>query len=474
MPRVVNVARQGQNVEAAMFDSKHAGVVLAGAVALAGCDPKDVFEWLHGHGHDGGHGGGGHGGHGDPCPPEECGDGQYRDTSGSCRRSATGLSAGFQYACAILSGGALKCWGSNLDQRLGYAPSMATALGDQAGEMGNALLAVPLGAGRTAVQVAAGSDLTCAVLNTGGVKCWGYNGYGTATGVHNEPLPSTDMLIERTFGTRHALEVGSGSGAGYALLDDGSVVQIYESAFAMDFGAGRLGVTFERSSRYDNWHICMVLDTGEVACKGQYEGGGGESGQLGRDPAGDGSPMPAAGYPLVDLGVDRTATDVALGDAHTCALLDAGEVKCWGANGYGQLGQDDTQNRGLLPAQMGDALLPVALGRPATAITAGRNYSCALLDDGSVKCWGRNDEGQLGIGSSGHMGNGPGEMATLPTGRTAVAIDAGTSTCALLDNGALKCWGGNGHGELGQGDTVTRGSAAGQLGDALPFIDLGT
>jgi alpha-tubulin suppressor-like RCC1 family protein len=218
---------------------------------------------------------------------------------------------------------------------------------------------------------------------------------------------------------------------------------------------------------------------GDVVCRGGAPGDGGESGQLGRDPAGDTSLVPADNDPLVDLGTDRTATDVATGHAHTCALLNGGEVKCWGSNASGQLGQDDTQNRGLSASEMGDALLPIALGRPATQITAGFFHTCALLDDGSVKCWGLNNEGQLGLGHTQNMGDAAGEMAALPTvdlgaGRSAVAIEAGTSTCALLDNGAVKCWGGNAQGELGQGDTSARGGAPGQMGDALVAIDLGT
>jgi len=232
-------------------------------------------------------------------------------------------------------------------------------------------------------------------------------------------------------------------------------------------------VQFDRSTAYDNWHLCAVLDDGNVVCKGA-----GFAGELGRDPSGD-YPMPVAGYAPVNLGTGRTASEVALGDAHTCALLDNGDVKCWGANNYGQLGQGDTTSRGMLPGSMGDALSAIPLGRPATAITAGRNHACALLDNGVVKCWGRNDTGQLGIGSTDNIGDAAGEVAALAgvslgSGRSAVAIDGGSHSCALLDNGAVKCWGENGGGQLGQGDVSSRGTLPGQLGDALVEIDLGS
>ncbi len=117
----------------------------------------------------------------------------------------------------------------------------------------------------------------------------------------------------------------------------------------------------------------------------------------------------------------------------------------------------------------------------APKISAGFSLSCALLDNGAVKCWGSNSSGQLGRGDKVSRGDDPGEMGDnlpaidLGTGRTAVAIDAGTNfICALLDNGAVKCWGDNGFGELGQGDTNDRGDLPGEMGDNLPAIDLGT
>jgi alpha-tubulin suppressor-like RCC1 family protein len=99
-------------------------------------------------------------------------------------------------------------------------------------------------------------------------------------------------------------------------------------------------------------------------------------------------------------------------DCHTCALLDNGSVKCWGRNSFGQLGLGDTNHRGNGAGQMGDNLLVVGLGngRTATSIRAGGFHTCALLDNGSVKCWGRNSFGQLGLGDTNHRGNGAGEM----------------------------------------------------------------
>jgi len=98
-------------------------------------------------------------------------------------------------------------------------------------------------------------------------------------------------------------------------------------------------------------------------------------------------------------------------------MLDDGSVKCWGNNSVGPLGLGDTQQRGDGPGEMGATLPAVNLGPGKTALqlTAGLGHTCARLDDGSVKCWGRNFEGQLGLGDTQNRGDGPGEMgAALP------------------------------------------------------------
>ena len=116
-------------------------------------------------------------------------------------------------------------------------------------------------------------------------------------------------------------------------------------------------------------------------------------------------------------------------------------------------------------------------GRTATAIDAGANYSCALLDNGAVKCWGANVKGQLGIDNNTTMGDGSGEMAQLTginlgTGRTATAIAAANyHTCALLDNASVKCWGLNSNGQLGIDNNTQMGDDSGEMA-ILPSIDL--
>ena len=180
------------------------------------------------------------------------------------------------------------------------------------------------------------------------------------------------------------------------------------------------------------------------------------------------------------------AKAIAAGGDFTCAILIDGRVKCWGNNSFGQLGIGDTQARGDDPGEMGAALPAVDLGtgRTAVAVSLGYSHACALLDDAHVKCWGYNDTGDLGLGDAMSRGDNPGEMGdalpevNLGTGRTVKVVSAAAfHSCAILDNDLLKCWGGQGgtasRGELGYGDTRARGIVPGQMGDALPTVDFG-
>ncbi len=140
--------------------------------------------------------------------------------------------------------------------------------------------------------------------------------------------------------------------------------------------------------------------------------------------------------PAVDLGTGRTARAVVAADTHACALLDNGQVKCWGNNAGEVLGLEDTVNRAAGQGQMGDALPAVDLGagRTATAITAGRSHTCALLDTGQVKWWGLGTYGRLGYGDTVSRGASPGDMGDdLPavdlgdTGVTGTISRSGTT-----------------------------------------------
>jgi alpha-tubulin suppressor-like RCC1 family protein len=355
-------------------------------------------------------------------------------------RTATAISVGSS-SCAILDNGSVKCWGSNANGRLGLGDT--NNRGNAANEMGDNLPIVDLGTGRTATVISGGSAHNCAILDNASVKCWGRGRVG-------------------------ALGIGNTNDMGDAANEMG------DNLPAVDLGTGRTATAISSGGE----HNCALLDNASVKCWGA--GNWGRLGQGNTNNLGDAANEMGDNLPIVDLGTGRTATVISAGSAHTCALLDNASVKCWGNNDSGQLGLGDTNHRGDAANEMGDNLTIVDLGtgRTATAISAGGYSNCAILDNASVKCWGSNSSGKLGIGNTNNMGDAANEMGDnlpavdLGTGRTATAISVGNDyTCAMLDNSDIKCWG-YGNGGLGQGTTSNIGNNANMMGDNLPAIDL--
>jgi alpha-tubulin suppressor-like RCC1 family protein len=183
--------------------------------------------------------------------------------------------------------------------------------------------------------------------------------------------------------------------------------------------------------------------------------------------------------PVVSL--NALATSVRAGLQHSCAILVGGDIKCWGRSFFGQLGLGDNISRGNDPNEMGANLTTTNLGTGLTTkfLAVGYYHTCAGLNDSTVKCCGYNGSGRLGLGdstsrgtASSHMGDNLPRVA-LRTGRTAKALTShGDHTCVLLDNNSVKCWGSNGFGQLGVGSTGDRGDAANEMGDNLPVVEL--
>jgi len=385
-------------------------------------------------------------------------------------RSAVQLAAGDAHTCARLDNGQVKCWGLNALGELGLGDNSGDRheVGDQTGEMGNALSTLDLGLGRTALQLVAGSDHTCARLDNGQLKCWGNN--------HSGQLGVGDIINRGDQGGTDP------QAAAYQMGDKLPGVELGSGRTAMQVVAGRS-------------FTCALLDNAQVKCWG-YNGDGisglgdtnGKNLQIG-DQAGEmGDKLPA-----VDLGLGRTAVQLAAGERHVCALLDNGPVKCWGANERGQLGLgDNTGAVGDQPNEMGDNLPAVDFGTAflghrwtVMELAAGGSHTCARLVEVAtqvsvLKCWGDNRSGELGLGDVNERGDQPNEMGNnlpaveLGAGRAAVQISAGFShTCALLDSRQIKCWGDNNAGQLGLGDVNDRGDQPNEMGDLLPVVVLG-
>ncbi|KAG2488327.1 hypothetical protein HYH03_013177 [Edaphochlamys debaryana] len=362
------------------------------------------------------------------------------------------VSTGFYHTCVKLAavGGPLKCFGLNSEAQLGIGDTLDR--GNRTSDMGSALREVSLGyhnatlAAQRASAVVAGEGFTCALLQPGSeVKCWGSNVHGQCG-------------IGFT---------GSNRFIGDALLEMGA------NLTAIDFG--RMTPVALAAGRF---HACALLVPGGVVrCWGlntYFSTGYNTSTVL----------KPG---PPVDLGKGLSAIYLAAGWQHTCAVLQPGGlVKCWGQNDYGQLGQGDIATRGDSAGEMGDALRPVELGGSgdnrvrAERVVAGDKFTCALLQGGAVKCWGRNEDGSLGLGDGLPHGSLNGTMGdalpavNLGNGVVATALAAGrTFACALLNSSDVKCWGNNAYGQLGLGNTTRRGTSPGQMGDNLPTVNLG-
>jgi alpha-tubulin suppressor-like RCC1 family protein len=187
------------------------------------------------------------------------------------------------------------------------------------------------------------------------------------------------------------------------------------------------------------YHGCAAFDDGRVACWG-YDG----DGQVGLS-TGFMSPVPKAVAGITN------AVAVAAGLAHTCALLATGNILCWGWNEFGQLGNGNTFDTGAPQAVTGIS--------NAVELAAGGISSCARLADASIRCWGDNSFGEVGNGSVSET------PAAIP--ETVVGIANATSvsvglfhSCAGLSDGTVKCWGRNADGELGDGTMTDRPSPA--------------
>ncbi|HYO59407.1 RTX toxin [Archangium sp.] len=309
----------------------------------------------------------------------------------------TRLVMGANHTCALLNSGYVRCWGLNNYGQLGLNSKENVGDGEAISSMGYVNL------GGLATQLAAGNNHTCALLNTGNVRCWGYNGHGQ-------------------LGINGTQNIGDDEAAW-----SGRDVQVGTGITVKDIVAG-------------GNHTCVITDQNKVRCWG-YNG----YGQLGYNNTrwiGDDE------YPYVagDVNLGGTPVQLSAGANHTCALLDTGNMRCWGYNASGQLGYGTGTN---LSVPGGD----VNTGGKVLQMSTGSDHTCALLSSGTIKCWGYNGYGQLGYNGGGGL-SAPSITPMDLSGATAYRVSTGTHhTCALLSTGAARCWGMNNYGQLGYGHT---------------------
>jgi alpha-tubulin suppressor-like RCC1 family protein len=295
----------------------------------------------------------------------------------------TALAGNWGQSCAVLPGGALKCWGWNDFGQLGDgSKTQRNSPADVSGLTGGV------------AKVAAGYGHTCALTTSGGVKCWGA-----------DFSPSSNQG-----------QLGNGGNAG-------SLVPVDVTGFGS--GAGATAIAAGKN------HNCLVTAAGGAKCWGANDW----------DQLGDAIDPNDKAVPGDVTGLGSGVFALTAGETHTCALTTGGGVKCWGRRGSGALGD------GLTTPDTSATPVDVAgLASGVIAIAAGSAHTCALKGSGEVLCWGANGFGQLGDGTVTQR-NTPVSVAT-----GGIAIATGNfHTCMLTAPGVSKCWGNNSQGNLGNG-----------------------
>ncbi|RLT45300.1 MAG: alpha/beta fold hydrolase [Chloroflexi bacterium] len=380
------------------------------------------------------------------------------------------VAAGEGHTCALTTAGGVKCWGGNYFGQLGDGVSGPGV--DKATPVD------VVGLGSDVAAIAAGGTHTCALSTTGRVKCWGDNRIGQlgdgsttnkATPVDVVGLGSGVAAIAAgrwhtcTLSTAGGVKCWGDNDSGQ--LGDGSTTHKTTPVEVVGLGSGVAAIAASAGS---GWHTCALTTAGGVKCWGWNI-----YGQLGDGTTGSTS------TPVNVVGLGSGVTAIAVGGQYTCALTTMGGVKCWGWNIYGQLGDGSTADK-RSPVDV------VGLGSGVDAIAAGYGHTCALSTAGGVKCWGGNYFGQLGDGTTANKST-PVDLVGLGSGVQAIA-EGHAHTCALSTAGGVKCWGYNDSGQVGDGTTANKStpvdvlvegvaaSAAGKIanpgGGALPGVTI--
>lgn len=312
------------------------------------------------------------------------------------------ISSGGSHSCAVLDDDSVACWGYNYSQELGYGDF--NKYGEGTDRYQAPSFPINLGSSKTALKISVNYAHSCAILNDGSVKCWGQNTSG---------------------------QLGYGDNKKLA-MPAATTIAIGAKARAIATGLA---------------HTCVITEANNVKCWGANS-----AGQLGY---GDYTARLAPEALPVDLGAGRSAKSLSLGAYHSCAVLDNDSVKCWGNNANGQLGLEDKNYR-----NKPDSTVAFAGNLRARTLTAGAYHTCATLENGASYCWGRGKQGQLGYGDLSDKLVSESQALNL-NGFSVKSLSAGLShTCALYTNGEVRCWGLNDEAQLGVGDKIAHTNSA--------------
>ncbi|MEX1253916.1 MAG: flexitail domain-containing putative surface protein [Dehalococcoidia bacterium] len=345
------------------------------------------------------------------------------DGTGGVLRNVTAISAGLAHTCALVGGtGGVKCWGKNFHGQLGD--------GQACGDMNCPAPVEVSGLSSGVIAISSGTNHTCALTSAGGVRCWGLNNFGQ---LGTQTLEFCVILSFSFPCSTVPVDVNS-----------------------LDSGVVAIAAGIE--------HTCAVLGTGGIRCWGaNYRG------QLGNGTTIDSTDPVDVCQVYDDVGQSCTqllsgAAGAIAARGHTCAVVeptsDPAEtgVRCWGRNEAGQIGG---QGGTCCFAGAYRATPQDMEGLPAgvTVLGLGNGHSCVVLpQNGAIQCWGLNDGGQLGDGTTDTPWPTPRDVVGLDGPATAV-VGGGTHSCALMADASIECWGLNQSGQLGDGTTELRTAA---------------
>jgi alpha-tubulin suppressor-like RCC1 family protein len=347
------------------------------------------------------------------------------------------VAAGMNHSCAVDGGGAVTCWGDNSFGQLGNGTTVASGTP----------VAVPAYAGGIAsgaVAIAAGNNFTCALSSSGGVRCWGDNANGQlGNSSYVSATSPVDVfglsagVIAISAGANHACAVTrAGAALCWGLNTNGQLGSAirYTTAYTpqpvvgLGTGVKAIAAGFE--------HTCAIYSAGAAWCWGRNV-----EGELG-----DGTTA-IAFTPSPVTGLSSGVTSIVTGYMHTCALTGAGAVYCWGTNSWGQLGTP-VNSGGSSPNPV--PLQVTGLTSGVASITAGQFHNCAVTTAGAMQCWGADFYGELGWNVGNYWVGQPVNVAGLSSG--VVSTAAGQyHTCAVTDDGVVRCWGYDYFGQVGDG-----------------------
>lgn len=401
------------------------------------------------------------------------------------------LALGYTATCALWDNGSVYCYGQNDYGQLGDG---TVCPGGNYENNCNGNTAKPIiydpvifPAGESAIALWNGNRDTnerfCSLLTSGAIWCWG-SGITNETGVHTGMGQYIDIFTRGDFiqpgnrdwdsdgiyntndncaaGTQGWTSTSSNDfdsdGCIDATEDDDDDGDGYTDTTESDCGTDPLNAS-DVPLDPDNDGICNAFDDDDD-----------NDGVLDVD---DDFPNDPYGFVQLSLGdgfqAGQPEDNATLGGSSytTCAILSDGTLRCWGANSYGQVGDGSRNTQRYTPA-----IATVPAGKTPISVSSSSSdgaHICAIMDDGSLYCWGLNNQGQLGLGHycqsgsyvdgcNGGSGHSTPTQVNLPTGRTAEAVATGQShTCVILDDGSVWCWGDNGYGRLGLGNSSNSG-----------------